>query len=274
MSKLSATCSSLTVLACAIMLLAGCGGDNGAPPTATPNAAQSQPTSAALALSTSTPADLTAGATVTPAPLAPTPSPSQGEGSAAPTPDATVAINAATADLAKRLGVSEKSIKVVSVQEHEWSDRSLGCPPLSMRPVPQVGTPGYIITLKGKGKEYIYHADQQGNLATCKVDTSGSNGDEGKGSNSGGGDPVEQQMITLAKNDLAASTAVDVSSITVKSVLAQEWRDSNLGCGKGNALQVITPGYLITLTVNGKDYEYHTNQTNRVVLCVGGQPAK
>ena len=31
--------------------------------------------------------------------------------------------------------------------------------------------------------------------------------------------------------------------------------------------QVITPGYLITLEANGQQYEYHTNETNVVVLC-------
>ena len=48
-----------------------------------------------------------------------------------------------------------------------------------------------------------------------------------------------------------------------------EWNDSSLGCPKPgmNYLQVVTPGYRITLEAQGRRYEYHTDSTSHVVRC-------
>ncbi len=85
---------------------------------------------------------------------------------------------------------------------------------------------------------------------------------------------TQDQLTEAAKKDLAARLGADEASISVKSVAEQQWRDSGLGCGKGMYLQVITPGYLIVLTANDADYEYHTDMNGRLVLCVNGEPAK
>ena len=70
--------------------------------------------------------------------------------------------------------------------------------------------------------------------------------------------------VALAKE--LALTAGDIAVVTVEE---NEWRDSSLGCPKPgiNYLQVITPGYNITLEAQGQRYEYHSNTNQRVVRC-------
>ncbi len=77
-----------------------------------------------------------------------------------------------------------------------------------------------------------------------------------------------QVVVNQAQADLASRLGVSESAIVVKTVQAQEWPDASLGCPKPGIMyaQVITPGYLIVLEANGKQYEYHASGT-RAVLC-------
>lgn len=84
----------------------------------------------------------------------PTPTP----GGAAPTgtPGGT-AVEQATADLVKRLGVQAAAVKVVTAEEVTWSDGSLGCPEPGMR-YTQALINGMRIILEADGKRYEYHS--------------------------------------------------------------------------------------------------------------------
>ncbi len=87
----------------------------------------------------------------------------------------------------------------------------------------------------------------------------------------GGGavqDPTVEKLIALAVQDLLTRANVSADAITVKSVEPMEWRDSSLGCPQEGMMymQVITPGYLIVLEMNGITYEYHTSYNN-IVYC-------
>ena len=62
-------------------------------------------------------------------------------------------------DLAEYLGVNLKDIKVVSVEEVEWSDSSLGVDRGGF--YLQVITPGYIVHLEHNGIVYKYHTDRR-----------------------------------------------------------------------------------------------------------------
>lgn len=74
-------------------------------------------------------------------------------------------VERAIGDLASRLGLSERSVGIVSVEARMWSDASLGCPqPGKM--YAQVVTPGFQIRLEAQGKVYDYHTGM-GSIVLC-----------------------------------------------------------------------------------------------------------
>jgi hypothetical protein len=78
----------------------------------------------------------------------------------------------------------------------------------------------------------------------------------------------EQAALDLAKETLAKDidlTGLDVSS---QSIEAREWPSSAIGCPEPGVyyLDVIVPGYLVTLTVDGKAYNVHVGG-GRAVVC-------
>jgi hypothetical protein len=78
-----------------------------------------------------------------------------------------------------------------------------------------------------------------------------------------GSNPVLDRLVAQAKNDLAGRLKISPDAATVKEAESMEWSDGSLGCAQPGMyyIQVITPGYLIVLQANGKDYEYHTSMS-------------
>ncbi len=72
-------------------------------------------------------------------------------------------------DLAQRLGVDVSQVSIVTVEEIEWPDSSLGCPASGMVYLTVI-TPGYKISLEASGQSYSYHTDTQGNYVLCGED--------------------------------------------------------------------------------------------------------
>lgn len=105
------------------------------------------------------------------------------------------------------------------------------------------------------------------------------------GADDEGGDAVEMPapgrpnpqtaMVTLAKQDLAERLEIDVADVEVVEAEEMQWPDTSLGCpaSDGAYLQVLTPGYRITLEAEGETYDYHTDTSQNVILCgPDGQP--
>lgn len=94
---------------------------------------------------------------------------------------------------------------------------------------------------------------------------------------SAGGEPAippgAEQVVALARRDLAQRLKRTETTIQVASMEAVEWSDASLGCPEpGMAYaQVITPGYRLILTANGERHEYHTDQGQRAFYCLGGK---
>ena len=78
-----------------------------------------------------------------------------------------------------------------------------------------------------------------------------------------------ETLVNLAKTDLAQRLDVDISAITIVINKPIIWPEATLGCPKPGMdfSPVEIPGYIIQLQVDGKDYTYHTNDVNRVILC-------
>jgi hypothetical protein len=85
--------------------------------------------------------------------------------------------------------------------------------------------------------------------------------------------PAEAQaVVRLAEEDLAQRLGLEPDQIRVVSVQAVEWSDTSLGCPQPGMMyaQVITPGFRVTLEAEGQTYDYHTNQSDHVILCQTG----
>ncbi len=82
--------------------------------------------------------------------------------------------------------------------------------------------------------------------------------------------PTPENAVTAladtAKNDLAQRLGVAAAQIAVASVTPTEFSDTSLDVSEPGQMyaQVITPGYVITLTAEGKTYRYHAGD-GRVV---------
>ena len=86
--------------------------------------------------------------------------------------------------------------------------------------------------------------------------------------------PNLQNLIEKAKEDLAQRLSIPITQITLVEATEAEWSDSSLGCPQPDMFytQVITPGYLILLEVNGTQHEYHSNRDIYFIYCVDSKP--
>ena len=76
-------------------------------------------------------------------------------------------------------------------------------------------------------------------------------------------------VVRLASEALASELNVPRERIVVVRFEPHDWPDSSLGCPQPGRtyLQVITPGYRVILSADGREYEYHTNQATMVTRC-------
>jgi hypothetical protein len=80
----------------------------------------------------------------------------------------------------------------------------------------------------------------------------------------------QDDAVDVAKATLAGELHVPVERIQLTSAHAAEWSDSSLGCPKKGMryLPVITPGFIVELTVDERPYTVHVGGRNAVV-CAG-----
>jgi hypothetical protein len=85
-----------------------------------------------------------------------------------------------------------------------------------------------------------------------------------------------EPLVNDIKTHLAERLEIDAAAIEVATIEEVTWSNSSLGCPAPgmNYLMVLTPGFRIGVTAEGQQYEYHTNQSGRFVLCVNGRPAE
>ncbi len=68
-------------------------------------------------------------------------------------------------------------------------------------------------------------------------------------------------LVMLAKFDLALKTGADIEKMDTESVKEFNFADASLGVSEPGVeyTQVITPGYIIMISSEGKTYEYHAS---------------
>ncbi|HWE24044.1 MAG TPA: hypothetical protein VG496_08900 [Myxococcales bacterium] len=158
---------------------------------------------------------------------------------------------------AKALKVPEGQFQVKSVEPMEWPDSSLGCGRPGAMYLPAV-TRGFRVLLEANGRTHTVHvAGNHGVLCDRPI-----LGARLKST------MATEQIVALARTDLAARLNIPADEIETRLVRPTVWPDASLGCPKPDMVyaQVETPGYTIELTAKGKTYRYHADQ-RRVVAC-------
>jgi len=167
------------------------------------------------------------------------------------------AVAAAVAHLARELGVAEAEIEVVSFEQTEFSDSCLGLggPAESCL---QVITPGWLIMLSVQGQVYEVHTDESGQ----NVRVAGESADVTQ---------LPEAIQAAVWAQVAQILGLGDVEIEVISVEQTEFSDGCLGLGgpAESCLQVITPGWLIMLSVQGQVYEVHTDESGEQVRIAG-----
>lgn len=82
-------------------------------------------------------------------------------------------------------------------------------------------------------------------------------------------EPATAQTLAAqrARQALAQHLGLPVDEVTVAGVEARSWSDSNMGCGQPGsmALTVITDGYAVSATAQGRPYAVHVSGDNAIV---------
>ena len=162
------------------------------------------------------------------------------------------AVDAARQQLASDLGVEADAITVASFEAREWPDACLGLPKEGQM-CAEVITPGYLVILNAEGQSHRARTNEDGSVIIF----------EDKGGEQSG----LPEAVVAARQALAEKLGVSADEIEVISYEEREWTDSCLGLGGAaeSCLQVITPGWLVTLGADGQVYEFHTDQTGNAV---------
>ncbi len=88
--------------------------------------------------------------------------------------------------------------------------------------------------------------------------------------------PIQPPQSALAAQAaLAAQLGVEPGDVTIAAIEEVQWTDSCLGAGgpAESCLQVITPGWRVTLTYQGEIFVYHTNADGTVLRLAQQLPA-
>jgi hypothetical protein len=83
-----------------------------------------------------------------------------------------------------------------------------------------------------------------------------------------------ESLIEMAKKDLAQRLSISVGEISLVEAKPVVWPDSSLGCPQPGMMyaEVLTPGFLIVLSANDQEYEYHAGKNSDIFYCENPTP--
>jgi hypothetical protein len=159
--------------------------------------------------------------------------------------------------LASELGISLQDVSIDNIESVDWPDACLGIIKQDEM-CANVITPGYKVSMTAAGMKYIYHTNQDGSLIIAE---------ENKSREIPLIDPNSPIAVNAARQFLADLLSIKPITIKVVDYSSRDWPDGCLGIAeKGiSCLQVITPGYLVTLELDGITYKIRTNTSGTLI---------
>jgi len=159
-----------------------------------------------------------------------------------------LAQQAAITVLSQSLNLPPGQITVISAEAVQWPDGCLGVQTLGVM-CTQAIVPGYKIILEANGEQYEFHTNVDGSqVVQVESIVAGS---------------VEEMVI----KQWASNLELDESDIAVVSSSDVEFSDACLDVAMQDVMcaQVVTPGKIIVLEVDGVQYEYHVSEDGALV---------
>ena len=87
--------------------------------------------------------------------------------------------------------------------------------------------------------------------------------------------PVEDNLVNLAKQALAARLKIDLPQIVLLKTMEITWPDISAGCNSGPG-QILSKGrvygYRVWLEANGVEYLYHVGEGGQAIPCTEPDP--
>jgi hypothetical protein len=89
-------------------------------------------------------------------------------------------------------------------------------------------------------------------------------------------DSQRDAAVSLARKTLCAKLGVSSEAVKLDKAEAVDWADASLGCPEKGMMyaQMLTPGYKISLTVDGKTHDVHVAGTRAVMCKDARKPAR
>jgi hypothetical protein len=166
--------------------------------------------------------------------------------------------------LASELGISLQDVSIDNIESVDWPDACLGIIKQDEM-CANVITPGYIVSMTAAGMKYIYHTNQDGSLIIAEENKSGEIPLI---------DPNSPIAVNAARQFLADLLSIKPITIKVVGYSSRDWPDGCLGIAEKDisCIQVITPGYLVKLEVNGIPYNLRTNSSGSLIKLDTNKP--
>jgi hypothetical protein len=155
----------------------------------------------------------------------------------------TPAQQAAVTLLSQTLNLPPGQITLISTEAVEWPDGCLGIRKPGVM-CTQAIVPGYRIILEANGVQYEVRTNEDGRVVASEPITAD-------------GPVVQDTLVT----QLSTNLGIKPSAVSIVSVAETEFADACLGVAMQNVMcaQVLTPGQIIVLEANGRQYEYHVS---------------
>jgi len=151
---------------------------------------------------------------------------------------------AALTHLSETLNLPADQINLVSIEAVTWPDGCLGVQKMGVM-CTQALVKGFKIIFEADGKEYEVHTNETGSSVVLAS-----------------GQEANNLIETTLIKQLAGNLGLDTGAISVISNEPVEFSDACLGVMMQDVMcaEVITPGSIVILEVDGIQYEYHVSE--------------
>lgn len=183
-----------------------------------------------------------------------------------------ILIDRAIKTLSEYLNVSSSSLfadsTLLSMEEVEWSNPSLGCPKPGFY-YPQVIVPGNLVSILYQKKVYPVHMSNKRSVI-CLNDKGLVNGNKKPRIKSKKLDDFKRESILVKiRKDFQDRTGTPNNEIKIITVKSAVWANSALGCPERGKVydENKVKGFRVVIEARGRQYTYHTDEDKETIAC-------